>query len=208
MQLSLFNLGLIDFLPAWDFQRQVWEKVRVGLLDSALIICRHRPVITLGRQAKRENILATPAHLLEKKIAVQKIERGGDITYHGPGQLTLYPVLNLKFFKKDIHWYLRALEDSAIEFLRDFNIRAETVPGLTGVWVNHEKIASIGIAIRQWISFHGISINILESDLDNYSLIRPCGMDIAMTSLESQIKRKVEIVSLANKVGDIYRRLQ
>jgi len=122
-----------------------------------------------------------------------EIERGGDVTYHGPGQLIVYPVFNLTYLKKDIHLFLRQLEGLAMDFLSDFGIKGLRYKGLTGVWIDKKKVASIGIAIRNWITFHGMSINIKKDDLDNFSLIEPCGMDIEMTSLETVLGKNIEI---------------
>ncbi len=190
---KIIDLGLIDFLEAWNFQKKTFEEVKSGKYESALIICRHNPVITLGRQAKRENILVDEGSLKEKGIALYSIERGGDVTYHGPGQITVYPIYNLNHLKKDIHWFLRRLEEVAIDFLADFGIIGLRRLGLTGVWVGDKKIASIGIAIKDWITFHGLTINIKEEDLSNFRLIRPCGMDVEMASMEAALNREIEI---------------
>jgi len=191
MRGAWYDLGQIEYLRAWDFQKHMHGKVSSGELEYALITCRHLPVITLGRQARKENILASDKELLSAGIAVHAVQRGGDVTYHGPGQLTLYPVLNLAYFRKDLRWYLRTLEEMVMDFLSGFGVAAERHEGRTGVWVGQCKIASIGVAVSKWISFHGVSINIKAEDLAGYGLIRPCGMDIRMTSLESQIKRDV-----------------
>jgi len=190
MDFRVFDLGLVDFQKAWQFQKEIFTKVKIGKFDSGIILCRHYPVITLGRLANRDNILASEQELSSKGIQVHKIERGGDITYHGPGQLTIYPIINLNYFKKDIHWFLGQLEEVVIDFLSDFGIKGERHNGLTGIWVDKKKIASIGIAIRNWITFHGLSINIKKDDLSNFRLIRPCGMDIEMTSIESVLNKK------------------
>ena len=208
MQLALYDLGLVDFLHAWDFQKHIAAKVEAGAIDCALVACQHYPVITLGRQAKRANILLSDAALKEKGIDVFVIERGGDVTYHGPGQITLYPILDLNHFKKDIHWYLRTLEEAVIDFLADFGVLAQRRAGLTGVWARDRKIASIGIAIKRWVSFHGVSINIKDNDLAHFTFIRPCGMDVAMTSLETELKRNIEISdikeSMFSKIKDVF----
>jgi len=196
MEIKSFDLGLIDFNKAWGFQKKIFDEVNTGGLKSAFIFCRHYPVITLGRQANKKNILVTEEELENKGIEVQKIERGGDVTYHGPGQLMFYPVLNLHYFKKDIHWFLRKLEDVTLQLLAEFGISGRRIPGATGAWVENKKIASIGITVRKWITFHGLAINIKKDDLDNFSLIRPCGMDIMMTSLESALRREVEIAQI------------
>lgn len=192
----VFDLGLVDFKEAWQFQKKVFEDVKSGLFKSALILCQHYPVVTLGRQALKENIRACEYELKNMGIDVYKIERGGDVTYHGPGQVVAYPVFNLNWFKKDIHLFLRQLEEVIIDFLSDFGIRGLRYKGLTGVWVDGKKIASIGIAIRNWITFHGLSINIKKGDLENFGLIRPCGMDIEMTALEKVLDRDIDISEL------------
>jgi lipoate-protein ligase B len=197
--LSILDLGLIDYPVALEYQRSVFAGVKSGARNSTLILCQHDPVITLGRQANKKNILVSQDELLKKRISVFEIERGGDITYHGPGQLMAYPIFNLNHFKKDIHFFLRGLEEAVIDLLSDYGITAVRRPGLTGVWVGNRKISSIGIAIRNWITFHGLSINIHNEDMSNYRLIRPCGMDIEMVSLEALLGRQVEISSL--KVG-------
>jgi lipoate-protein ligase B len=196
MQFKVFDLGLVDFKKAWDFQKEVFFQVKNDRFKSALILCQHYPVITLGRSATRKNILAQEAELKNKGIKVYEVERGGDVTYHGPGQLTAYPIFNLNYLKKDIHWFLRYLENIIIGCLSDLGTRAHRLPGLTGVWVNKRKIASIGIAIKNWITFHGLSINIKKADLVNFNLIKPCGMDIMVTSLESVLGSEIRVNQL------------
>ncbi|MCM8800743.1 MAG: lipoyl(octanoyl) transferase LipB [Candidatus Omnitrophica bacterium] len=193
MESKIFDLGLVDFASARRFQQEIFQQVKDGILKSALIICSHYPVITLGRNYKEQNIKVNLQKLKKMNIKVVKTERGGDVTYHGPGQLIAYPIFNLVYLKKDIHWYLRALEKLIIDVLAEFGIFARRIPRLTGVWVKEDKIASIGIAIKNWVTFHGLAINVKEDDLFNFSLIRPCGMDIIMTSVESVLKKRVSI---------------
>jgi lipoate-protein ligase B len=185
---KVFDLGIVDFEEAFEFQKRLHEQVRSGLLESAVILCRHHPVITLGRSARKENINVPLSVLSAKGIAVTGANRGGDVTYHGPGQLIVYPIINLNVFQRDIHLFLRKLEEFALTVLREFGVAAGLRGGLTGVWAGNDKIASIGIAVKNWISLHGLAINIQESDLANFYFIRPCGMDIKMTSLESVLK--------------------
>lgn len=192
MELKIFDLGLVDFKKAWDFQKEKFNEVKEGRIPSAIILCRHNPVITLGRQANPKNILAPETELQNKGIRVYEIERGGDVTYHGPGQLMLYPLINLTLVKRDIHLFLRNLEKIAIEAFAELGILTQRVSGLTGVWLGNKKIASIGIAIKNWITYHGIALNIKQDDLENFSLIRPCGMDIMMTSLEASLEGRIE----------------
>jgi lipoyl(octanoyl) transferase len=189
----IFDLGLVDYAKSLDFQKEIFRRVKNGEFKAVLIFCSHDPVITLGRSSGKNNILAGSAELKSKGIKTYAIERGGDVTYHGPGQLMVYPVFNLAYFKKDIHFFLRKLEDTAIAALKAFDIKGERIKGKTGVWVGAEKIASIGIAVRQWISFHGMAINVKKSDLDNFALIKPCGMDIMMTSMETVSCKDIEI---------------
>ena len=207
MQFKIFNSGLVDFKKIWDFQKQILQAVKNQEIPSALILCQHYPVITLGRTANKKNILISEGELRNRGIQICEIERGGDVTYHGPGQLMLYPVFNLNYLKKDIHWFLRQLEEAVIVYLSDMGIKGQRRPGLTGVWVNGKKIASIGIAIRNWITFHGLSINIKSDDLANFSLIRPCGMDIEMTTLETILERNIEIESVKENLIHKFREI-
>ncbi|MDD5691880.1 MAG: lipoyl(octanoyl) transferase LipB [Candidatus Omnitrophica bacterium] len=203
MKLEVIDLGLVDYLEAWDVQKDTLAKVINNDLDSALILCRHYPVVTLGRAASRKSLRLGEELIREKGIKLYNIERGGDATYHGPGQLTVYPVLNLGYFKKDIHWFLRELESLIISSLADLNLPVSRVEGFTGAWIGNKKIASIGIAIKHWVTYHGLSINIKKDDLANFGLIRPCGMDIKVTSLEEELGRQVSVEevrsSLLNK---------
>lgn len=196
MGFKVFDLGLVDFKKGLDFQKEVFARVRHGCFKGALILCRHYPVITVGRTGKRENIKIADSELKARGIPVYQIERGGDVTYHGPGQLVAYPVFNLEYLGKDIHLFLRGLEKVVIDFLSDYGITGLRVPGLTGVWVDKQKIASIGIAIKNWITFHGVSLNIKRDDLAYFGLIKPCGMDIEMASMEGVLHKEVKISRL------------
>lgn len=196
MELKIFDLGLVDFKKAWDFQIEKFNEVKEGRISNAVIFCRHNPVITLGRQANPKNILVTKTELQKKGIGVYEIERGGDVTYHGPGQLMVYPLINLTLVKRDIHLFLRNLEKIAIEAFAELGTLSQRVSGLTGVWLGNKKIASIGIAIKNWITYHGIALNIKQDDLENFSLIRPCGMDIMMTSLEESLEGRIEFLDV------------
>lgn len=196
MQFKVLDLGLVEYKKAWDFQKETFLKVKNATLDSALILCRHYPTITMGRMSNKKNILISEEDLNNRGIPLYNIERGGDVTYHGPGQITAYPVLNLEHFKKDIHWYLKNLEEVAINTLQSVGIKSERSLGRTGAWVGNKKIASVGVAIKNWITFHGLTINVSRHDLYNFSLIRPCGMDIEMTCVEKVLNRGVDISRL------------
>lgn len=200
MQLKIFDLGLVDFIKAEQIQKEIFSNVKASYLESGLILCQHYPVITVGRPGLKKNILLSDVELKDRRIPVYHIQRGGDVTYHGPGQLNVYPIFNLSRLKKDIHLFLRHLENIVIGLLSDFGIKGLRYPGLTGVWIDKQKIASIGIGVRNWITFHGLSLNIKKNDLANFSLIRPCGMDIAMTSLETVLGRDIEINAVKEKL--------
>lgn len=200
MRFRVSDLGLIDFEKAWNIQKEAHLWVRDNTLAGWLFFCQHHPVITLGRLARQDNILIAERQLKEKSLACYRIERGGDVTYHGPGQLTAYPVFNLNHFKKDIRWFLRQLEEVAISLFADFNIIATRKTGITGIWVEDKKIASIGIAVKNWITYHGMSIIVKRTDLENFNLIRPCGMNIGTTSLETVLGREIEIKAAKEKL--------
>lgn len=207
MRFELFDLGLIDFKLALQRQKEIFQGVKNGTFDSALVLCRHYPVITLGRQADKKNILAAVDELTAKGIQSCEIERGGNVTYHGPGQITAYPIFNLNHLKKDIHFFLRQLENVVLGLVSDFGIEGRRKEGHTGVWVERKKISSIGIAIKNWITFHGLSINIKKDDLANYRFIKPCGLDIEMTSLESALAKEVDIEKAKEILLDNFRRV-
>lgn len=200
MNLRVIDLGLVDYACGLQKQFEVFKQVKQGRSYSALILCRHYPVITLGRRADENNIIASLAELRKEKVEVVRTERGGDVTYHGPGQLTAYPIFNLDLFKKDIHWFLRRLEKVIIDCLAELGVACRLRPGLTGVWVDKEKIASIGISVRNWITFHGLSLNVEKSDMRGFALIRPCGMDIKMTSVEEVLGENVGFELIKNKL--------
>ncbi len=200
MAVNFIDLGLADFESAQEKQKEVFFSVKQGLTGQSVIFCRHHPVITLGRLADKRDILISEKQLKDKGIQLFKIERGGQVTYHGPGQLISWPIFDLHFFKKDIHFYLRFLEKIIIDLLFDFGINAETKKGFTGVWIGSKKIASIGIAIKNWISFYGLSLNVKQDDLANFQFIRPCGLDVQMTCLEKELKMPIEITEVTKKL--------
>lgn len=196
MDFAFRDLGLIEFQDAYKIQQEVHQDIVRVESPGTFLFCRHFPVITLGRLAKKENIFLKESQLLKHGIKVYHIDRGGDVTYHGPGQLVVYSLLNLHFFRKDIRFFLRKLEEAVESFLDSLGIQPDAPCGLTGVWVGKKKIASIGISVRRWVSFHGVSINIKNDDLANYRFIRPCGMDIQMTSLEGALRSQIDIEAI------------
>ena len=179
-RIKILDLGRMDYKPSWDFQKNFHQDVLSGKENDTLILVEHEPVYTLGKNANKE-------HLLDKsnsRVKVYNVERGGDITFHGPGQLVGYPILNLNNFKKNISWFMRTLENIIIESLNTYNIDAYQKKGLTGVWVNDEKIGAQGVKISRWVTMHGFSLNI-NTDLSFFDMIVPCGIaNCKVTSME------------------------
>ncbi len=180
---EIIDLGLCSYGKAYCYQKElVRSKVEVSEGDT-LVLVEHFPVLTLGRRGKRENICATTDHLRSLGIDVLQVDRGGDVTYHGPGQLVGYPVLDLRVHRQDVNWILRSFETVIITALSRFGIAAGTEPGLTGVWVNGAKIAAIGIGISRWVTFHGFALNVAPN-MNHFKLIVPCGIaDRPVTSM-------------------------
>ena len=176
--LEIIEAGLVPYSDALEWQRQLADDRITGrLAHDVLLLLEHPPVVTLGRTAHA-------AHLLRSSgIDVFEVERGGDVTFHGPGQLVGYPILDLGAYKKDLHWYLRTLEQALIHALALLDIPAERNPGFTGVWTHGRKIASIGIHVKQWVTWHGFALN-LTTDLAHFDRIVPCGIQgVEMTSV-------------------------
>ena len=165
----------VSYSYAYEKQTERLLAIEAGTEPNALFLLEHTPTFTFGRSSHEENLLASQKELVKMGIAIERVDRGGDITYHGPGQLVAYPILNLEYWTKSVQWYLRMLEDVIIDVLARYAIRGERVKGYTGVWVNGAKIAAVGIGIRQWVTYHGVSIN-LTPNIDHWSLIVPCGI--------------------------------
>ena len=179
--LEVVEAGAIPYSEALDWQRQLAEDRIAGRLShDVLLLLEHPPVVTLGRNSHAAHVLQ-PAG-----IDVFEVERGGDVTFHGPGQLVGYPILDLHAYKQDLHWYLRTLEQALIEALGVLGIPAERNPGLTGVWTRGRKIASIGIHVKQWVTWHGFALNV-TTDLTHFERIVPCGIPgVEMTTVERE----------------------
>ncbi len=182
----VLNLGLVSYDKAYYLQKRLHKFRREGRIDDVLILLEHEPVVTMGREGKRDNILVSDELLQSKGIRVFEIDRGGDVTLHCPGQLVGYPILDLKIHGKNIHKYLRNLEEVIIRSLKVYGIDGQRIENHTGVWVGEKKIASIGIGIKGWVTFHGFSLNI-NSDLSYFSLIRPCGFESRTVTSMSEI---------------------
>jgi lipoyl(octanoyl) transferase len=179
--LAVLEGGIVPYADALEWQRHLAEDRIAGRLQhDVLLLLEHPPVVTLGRNSHASHLLRPDG------IEVFEVERGGDVTYHGPGQLVGYPILDLKDYKKDLHWYLRTLEQALIDALAALAIPADRNPGFTGVWTGGKKIASIGIHVKQWVTWHGFALNV-TTDLSSFDRIVPCGIQgVQMTSVEQE----------------------
>lgn len=189
--------GLIAYKEAWDRQRALVQQALTNLTawQDRLILCEHPPVITLGRNAHPEHLLLPEAVLRKRGVELYAVERGGDVTYHGPGQIVGYPILWLERFRCDISWYMRSLEEVIIRTLAEWGISAHRVPGQAGVWLSPppRKIAAMGVKLSRWVSMHGFAFNI-NTDLSGFSWIVPCGIrDKAVTSLAQELGHTVSL---------------
>jgi lipoyl(octanoyl) transferase len=174
-------------------QKELQKKVIEERTESYLILTQHPPVITLGKTGSHNNLLLSAKELEKRNIQFFEVDRGGDITYHGPGQLIGYPILNLEHFKKDIHWYLRQLEQTIIETLETYALQPKRIKNLTGVWIDKKKICAIGIKTTRWVTMHGFALNI-DIDLNAFQTIIPCGIqNKGITSLSEQLGNNITI---------------
>ena len=204
-KLTVFDLGLIDYKKAWDLQLDIHQKRRTGEIEDVLLICEHPHTYTLGKIAERENLLFSEKQLEEKQISVYDIDRGGDITYHGPGQIVGYPIINLEDWKKDTHLYLRALEEILIRVCAEYGLNSVRNDEYTGVWINNRKICAIGIKVSRWVTMHGFAFNV-NTDLSLFNGIIPCGIqEKSVTSLSSELERTIRIEEVKNKVINIFK---
>jgi lipoate-protein ligase B len=185
------DLGCVEFSSALTIQKKILQEVISCQSPDTLIFCQHPHTITLGRLSREDNILADKETLRRQGVKVLRIDRGGEVTYHGPGQMMVYPVFDLARHGKDLKKFLYNLEQVIIDFLRYFGINGERRKGLTGAWIGERKITSIGIGVRKWVTYHGLAIN-LTTDLEYFSLIRPCGMDVRMVSLQQVYRQRID----------------
>jgi len=205
-KINVLDLGKKPYEEVWNFQKKMQAKRINNEIDDMLILVEHEPVYTLGKNAEINHLLQSR----DKSVEVFSIERGGDITFHGPGQLVGYPIINLSNYKKSINWYMRSLEQVTIEVLNEYGIIAKRVEGLTGVWVDDAKIASQGVRLSRWVTMHGFSLNV-HTDLSYYDGIIPCGIfDKGVTSMEVLLGKteKMDVVKLMviNKFNKIFKK--
>jgi len=225
---EFFDLGLIDYKDGWDRQTELFQKILAvksenrnlpnneqRTTDNYLVFCEHPHVYTLGKSGDESNLLIKKEELSTIGATYYHINRGGDITYHGPGQLVVYPVIDLENFFTDIHQYMRLLEEVVIQTLREFKIESGRLAGLTGVWLDPEhktkarKICAMGVKTSRWVTLHGLALNV-NTDLSYFNHMIPCGItDKAVTSMDKELGGSVDMVELKSilkkKMGELFR---
>jgi lipoyl(octanoyl) transferase len=196
------RLGVISYAEGLELQKSLVEQRRAGAIPDQLLLLEHPPVITLGVKARndRSNIIVTPEVLEQEGVEVFETGRGGDVTYHGPGQLVGYPILDLKPDRCDVHQYVRDIEEVMIRAAAAFGVAAQRIPGLTGAWVGDEKLAAIGVRIARWVTSHGFAFNV-NTTLTHFDFIVPCGItDKGVTSLEKLTGRRIPMAEVESAV--------
>ena len=200
------RLGVIPYGEALELQKQLVDRRKAGAIPDQLLLLQHPHVVTLGVKAKgaRTHVLATPEVLANSGVELFETGRGGDVTYHGPGQLVAYPIVDLKPDRCDVHRYVRDIEEVMIRTAAAFGVQADRVKGLTGIWVGSEKLGAIGVRISRWITSHGFAFNV-STDLSKFGLIVPCGIpDRGVTSLETLLGRRVSMEEVENAAIDAF----
>lgn len=198
--LTYCDLGLIDYKEAWDLQQEIHSKRVSSDVDDILFLLEHPNTYTLGKTAHKENLVSSEDYLKQNKISVYDIDRGGDITYHGPGQIVGYPIVDLNNWFKDTHKYLRALEEVIIKTCEEYGLHCGRNEKHTGVWIDERKIAAIGIKVSRWVTMHGFAFNV-NTDLKLFNGIIPCGIqDKSVTSLSNELKMDIDIQEVKEKL--------
>lgn len=203
--MKIIDLGLSNYSDCYRFQRRLLNEIKTNGAEDHIIVTEHFPVMTIGRIGSRKNLRVSEDFLLSRNIEVLEVDRGGDITYHGPGQIVVYPIIDLKKQKRDLHKYLRLLENVAIALLQEYSIRGYRVEGRTGVWTDSGKIASIGIGVSSWVTYHGLALNV-DCDLIPFRWINPCGFkDIKITSMKKLTTTKIHKALIKERLIDEFR---
>ncbi len=194
------DLGLIDYKEAWDLQKSIHQLRAENKFDDVLFLLEHPHTYTLGKIADKNNLIGDEKFLSENKISVYDIDRGGDITYHGPGQIVGYPIISLTNWKQDTHKYLRAIEEVVIKVCAEYGLQGSRVDKYTGVWLDSRKICAIGIKVSLWITMHGFAFNI-NTDLKLFNGIIPCGIsDKDVTSLNRELNKEISLNEVKEKI--------
>ena len=202
------RLGTMDYAEAHRLQKELQAKRISGEIDDTVLLLEHPPVLTMGRSAKEQHVLAAPEVLAARGISMHEVGRGGDVTYHGPGQLVAYPIIDLKPDRRDVRKYMWSLEETMIRTCADFGLAATRVEGLNGAWIGNRKVGAVGVRISRWVTMHGLAIN-ANSDLTHFDLIVPCGIqNKTVTSLSAELGRTVSaadvIDPLARHLADLF----
>ncbi|NOQ84416.1 MAG: lipoyl(octanoyl) transferase LipB [Myxococcales bacterium] len=195
------RLGTVDYAAAHRLQKQLQAKRIAGEVPDTVLLLEHPPVLTMGRSAKEQHIIAQP-HVLEAQgISVHEVGRGGDVTYHGPGQLVAYPIIDLKPDRRDVRKYMWSLEEAMIRTCKEFGLSATRIGGLNGAWIGDRKVGAVGVRISRWVTMHGLALN-ANSDLSHYELIVPCGIqDKAVTSISAELGRTIGVPDVADPLA-------
>lgn len=207
--IDVYDLGNVPYKEALNIQEHLLKKRINDEINDSLVLLQHPPTVTTGRRGNPDNLLVTEKKLNKSGITFEIISRGGDATFHGPGQLVGYPIMDLSRFGKDVHKYLRDLEKLLILTLSEFNIESRTIEKLTGVWVKRSKIASIGIGVRRWTTYHGFALNV-NTDLSFFDLIVPCGIpNVRMTSIKDwlELDQDIDMSDVREKVINNFAKL-
>jgi len=197
---TVLELGLIEYQEAYHLQRTLHQQRVEGKISDVLLLLEHPPTITIGKSGTLDNVLVSRERLAQEGMSLFFIERGGDVTYHGPGQLVGYPIVDLRQRGRDLHCYVKKLEEVILRTLRDFSIDGDRDEGHPGVWVNEQEIAAIGLSLRRWVSMHGFALNI-DIDLEHFSFINPCGFsDKRATSMSKILGSQVPMQDATNSL--------
>ena len=190
------RLGTVDYAEAHRLQKELQRKRVGGEVGDIVLLLEHPPVLTMGRSAKAQHVLAAPELLEARGIQVHEVGRGGDVTYHGPGQLVAYPIIDLKPDRKDVRRYVASLEETMIRTCTDFGLAAGRIEGLNGAWIGERKVGAVGVRISRWVTMHGLALNV-SSDLRQFEMIVPCGIeDKGVTSVSAELGRTVFVADL------------
>jgi len=195
------RLGTVDYAAAHRLQKELQAKRIADQVPDTVLLLEHPPVLTIGRSAKEQHIIAQPEALEARGISVHEVGRGGDVTYHGPGQLVAYPIIDLKPDRRDVRKYMWSLEETMIRTCADFGLSATRIKGLNGAWIEDRKVGAVGVRISRWVTMHGLALN-ANSDLSHFDLIVPCGIqDKAVTSISAERGRTIRVPDVAGPLA-------
>ena len=202
-KIEILDLGMQPYKESWSLQKELLNKRSKNKINDTLIFVEHEPVYTLGKNADENHILQN----YPEDVQTFHIERGGDVTYHGPGQLVGYPILDLRDYKKSISWYMRSLEEVIIQTLREYNIESSRKEGMTGVWVDDEKICAMGVRLSRWVTMHGFALN-LKPQMEYYDGMIPCGIqEFGITSMNDLLCEEISFFDLSNMLANNFNKV-